>query len=155
MQPMFRLFKHKAEDYFTLHEKQVIAHAIQQAEMQTSGEVRVFVESKCNYVNAIDRAKEVFDKLDMHKTKEKNAVIVYVALKHKQVAIYADEGIYTKTGVQFWNDELKIMIQYFKQENIVDGITKVVDHIGDALKSHFPFQKDDVNELPNDVVFGK
>ncbi len=152
---MLNWFKHKAEDYFTLHEKQIIAAAIQQAELQTSGEVRVFVESKCTYVNAIDRAKELFDRLDMHKTAEKNAVIVYVALKHKQVAIYADEGIYKKTGINFWNIELKEMIYHFKNEHIVDGITKVVEHIGEALKSHFPFQKDDVNELPNDVVFGK
>lgn len=152
---MFKWFKHKAEDYFTLQEKQAIAHAIQQAELQTSGEIRVFVESKCNYVNAIDRAKEVFDKLDMHKTEAKNAVIVYVALKHKQLAIYADEGIYQKTGVQFWNDELNVMIDHFKKENVVDGITKVVGHIGAALITHFPYQKDDVNELPNDVVFGK
>lgn len=152
---MFNWFKHKAEDYFSLQEKQMIAHAIQQAELQTSGEVRVFVESKCNYVNAIDRAKEIFDKLNMHKTENKNAVIVYVALKHKQLAIFADDGIYKKTGVQFWNDELNLMIDYFKKENIVDGITKVVEHIGEALKTHFPFQKNDTNELPNDVVFGK
>jgi uncharacterized membrane protein len=152
---MLKWFKHKAEDYFTLQEKQVIAHAIQQAELQTSGEIRVFVESKCNYVNAIVRAKEVFDKLDMHKTEAKNAVIVYVALKHKQLAIYADEGIYQKTGVQFWNNELQVMIHHFKNENVVDGITKVVEHIGEALKTHFPYQKNDVNELPNDIVFGK
>ena len=152
---MFNWFKHKAEDYFSLQEKQMIAHAIQQAELQTSGEVRVFVESKCNYVNAIDRAKEIFDKLNMHKTENKNAVIVYVALKHKQLAIFADDGIYKKTGVQFWNDELNLMIDYFKNENIVDGITKVVEHIGEALKTHFPFQRNDTNELPNDVVFGK
>ena len=152
---MFNWFKHKAEDYFTLHEKQVIAQAIQQAELQTSGEIRVFVEGKCTYVNAIDRAKEVFDKFDMHKTEAKNAVIVYVALKHKQLAIFADEGIYKKTGVQFWNDELQVMIDHFKKENVVDGITKVVEHIGEALKTHFPYQKNDINELPNDVVFGK
>ena len=152
---MFNWFKHKAEDYFSLQEKQMIAQAIKQAELQTSGEVRVFVESKCNYVNAIDRAKEIFDKLNMYKTENKNAVIVYVALKHKQLAIFADEGIYQKTGVQFWNDELSIMINHFKNENIVDGITKVVEHIGVALKTHFPFQKIDINELPNDVVFGK
>ena len=83
---MFNWFKKKAEDYFAPHEKQVIVDAIKQAEKQTSGEVRVFIESKCEYVNAIDRAKELFGQLDMHKTEERNAVIVYVALKHHQVA---------------------------------------------------------------------
>lgn len=152
---MFNWFKHKAEDYFSLQEKQAIAHAVQQAELQTSGEIRVFVESKCNYVNAIDRAMELFDRLDMHKTTARNAVIIYVALKHKQVAIYADEGIYQKTGVEFWNEELNQMIQHFKNENVVDGITKVVEHIGEALKTHFPYHKDDINELPNNIVFGQ
>ena len=152
---MFKWLKHKAEDYFNIQEKQAIANAIQQAELQTSGEVRVFVESKCRYVDAMDRAKEVFDKLDMHKTEAQNAVLIYVAIKHKQVAIFADEGIYQKTGVDFWNKELQIMIQYFKKENIMDGIISVVEHIGEALKTHFPYQKDDINELPNDIVFGK
>ena len=152
---MFNWFQHKAEDYFTLQEKQLIALAINKSELETSGEIRVFVESKCNYVNAMDRAKELFNKLDMHKTQDHNAVIVYVAIKDRQLAIYADEGIYIKTGVQFWDDELKQMINHFKQENVVDGLTKVVEHIGDALKKHFPYQKDDKNELPNDIVFGK
>ena len=77
---MFNWFKHKAEDYFTIVEKEAISNAVTQAELQTSGEVRVYVESKCSYVNAIDRAKEIFDKLDLHKTAEKNAVIIYVAI---------------------------------------------------------------------------
>ena len=77
---MFNWFRNKAEDYFTPHQKSVIVAAIKQAEKQTSGEVRVFIESKCSYVNAIDRAKELFEKLDMHKTEERNAVIVVFAL---------------------------------------------------------------------------
>jgi len=84
---MFNWFRNNAEDYFTPHQKDVIVAAIKQAEKQTSGEVRVFIESKCQYVNAIDRAKELFEKLDMHKTEQRNAVIVYVALKHRQLAI--------------------------------------------------------------------
>ncbi|MBS4042978.1 MAG: TPM domain-containing protein [Chitinophagaceae bacterium] len=152
---MFKWLKHKAEDYFSIQEKQTIAHAIHQVELQTSGEVRVYVESKCRYVDAMDRAKEIFDKLDMHKTEAKNAVLVYVAIKDRQVAIYADEGIYKKMGIQFWNNELQLMIQNFKNEHIVEGIIKVIHDLGTALTTHFPYQKDDINELPNEVVFGK
>ena len=152
---MFNLFKKKAEDYFAPHEKQVIIAAIKQAEKQTSGEVRVFIESKCNYVNAIDRAKELFDKLDMYKTVDRNAVIVYVALKHRQLAIYADDGIYLKTGKEFWGSQLQLMLSHFNKEHYVDGIATVVTQIGAALQQHFPYEKNDENELPDDIVFGE
>ena len=152
---MFHWFKKKAEDYFAPKEKQIIVDAIKQAEKQTSGEVRVFVESKCEYVNAIDRAKELFEKLDMHKTEERNAVIVYVALKHRQLAVFADAGIYEKTGAKFWNDNVQLMLTHFNKEDYVDGIATVVKKIGEALYQHFPYQKNDLNELPDDIVFGK
>ncbi len=152
---MLNWFRKKAEDYFTPHQKQVIVDAIKQAEKQTSGEVRVFVESKCEYVNAIDRAKELFEQLDMHKTEERNAVIVYVALKHRQLAVFADAGIYEKTGANFWNDNVRLMLSHFNKEDYVDGIANVVKEIGEALQTHFPYQKNDINELPDDIVFGK
>jgi uncharacterized membrane protein len=152
---MLNWFRKKAEDYFTPHEKQIIVAAIKQAEKQTSGEVRVFVESKCSYVKAIDRAKELFDKLDMHKTAERNGVIVYVALKDRQLAIFADAGIHEKVGQQFWNEQLKLMLSHFHKEHYVDGIATVVKEVGEALHTHFPHIKNDVNELPDDIVFGK
>jgi uncharacterized membrane protein len=152
---MFNWFRNNAEDYFTPHQKSVIVAAVKQAEKQTSGEVRVFIESKCSYVNAIDRAKELFDKLDMHKTEERNAVVVYVAIKHRQLAIFGDAGIYEKVGQKFWDEQLKQMLQYFNREDFVEGIATVVSEIGEALHQHFPYQKNDVNELPDDIVFGK
>ena len=148
-------FKKKAEDYFTPIEKKTIVAAIEKAELQTSGEVRVFVESKCNYVNAIDRAKELFESLDMHKTQDKNAVIVYVALKDRQLAIYADEAIYQIAGKAFWHNQVITMLQHFNSNDYVDGIAAVVNQIGKALQANFPYQKNDINELPNDIVFGK
>jgi hypothetical protein len=152
---MFNWFRNNAEDYFTPHQKSVIVAAVKQAEKQTSGEVRVFIESKCSYVNAIDRAKELFDKLDMHNTEERNAVIVYVAIKHRQLAIFGDAGIYEKVGQKFWDEQLRQMLQYFNREDFVEGIATVVSEIGEALHQHFPYQKNDVNELPDDIVFGK
>jgi len=152
---MLNWFKKKAEDYFTLIEKKTIVSAIEQAEMQTSGEIRVFVESKCNYVKAIDRAKELFDHLDMHKTEDRNAVIVYVALKDRQLAIYADEGIYEIAGSSFWENQVITMLKHFNSQDYVEGIASVVSQIGKALQTNFPYQKNDINELPNDIVFGK
>lgn len=152
---MFHWFRHKAEDYFTAHQKAIIVNAIKEAELKTSGEVRVFIESKCQYVNAIDRAIDLFEKLDMHKTEERNAVIVYIALKHRQLAIYGDEGIYKKTGIEFWKTQLNNMLSHFNKQDYVEGIAAVVKEIGKALQTHFPYQKNDINELPDDIVFGK
>lgn len=152
---MFSFFKNKAEHFFTTQEKQLITEAIKKAEKQTSGEVRLFIESKCIYVNAIDRAMEVFEMLDMHKTQDKNGVLVYIALKHKQIAIYADEGIYHKVGITFWNVTLKNIISSFSKEDYVEGIISVIHQIGDALQTHFPHYRNDINELPDDIVFGK
>ena len=152
---MFSLFNKKTEDFFAPHEKQTITAAIKQAEKRTSGEVRVFIESKCNYVNAIDRAKELFEKLDMYKTENRNAVLVYVALKHRQLAVFADDGIYEKTGNSFWLQQVQTMLRHFNTEDYADGIAQVVSHIGEALHQHFPYQKNDINELSDDIVFGK
>ncbi len=151
---MFNLFKKKAEDFFTIQQKQAITTAIKQVEEKTSGEVRVFIESKCRFVNPIDRAKELFELLDMQKTEERNAVIVYIALKDRQMAIYADVGINQKVGNKFWNSQLQLMKTLFGKEEYVQGIIEVILQIGEALYEFFPYKKNDINELPNDIVFG-
>lgn len=153
---MLHWFKRKAEDFFSIQEKQIIVSAIKKAETMTSGEVRVFVESKCSYVQAIDRAIELFEKLDMYKTEERNGVLVYVALKHRQLAIYADEGIYNKVGANYWKNELNNLIYHFKKDDYAQGIANVVIEIGEALREHFPYDdRGDVNELSDDIVFGQ
>ena len=122
----------------------------------TSGEVRVFVESKCSYVDAIDRAAELFFKLQMQETKDRNAVLVYVAMKDRQLAVFGDEGIHQKVGNEYWNTEVKKMISNFNRDNYAEGISEVVKDIGEALTKHFPYNNDtDKNELPDEIVFGK
>ncbi|MFC4230508.1 TPM domain-containing protein [Parasediminibacterium paludis] len=152
---MFQFFKRKAADLFTIEQKERIVNAVKTAELQTSGEVRIFIESKCRFVNPIDRAKEIFDELNMYNTAERNAVLVYIAMSHRQLAIYGDVGIYQKTGATFWNEQVKTMISHFNSSDYVEGICEVVLSIGDALATHFPYDKvNDVNELPDDIVFG-
>jgi uncharacterized membrane protein len=151
---LFSLFK--KEDLFTVEEKQQIIEAVRNAEGMTSGEVRVFVENRCSYMDAIDRAKEIFAELKMYETKDRNAVLVYVALKDKQLAIFGDEGIHNKLGNDYWNTEVKKMIDNFNKENYAEGIKEVVNDIGEALTQLFPYNNDtDKNELPDDIVFGK
>ncbi|HEX6170881.1 MAG TPA: TPM domain-containing protein [Chitinophagaceae bacterium] len=152
---MFSLFR-KKKDFFTTEEKQLITEAIQRAEKLTSGEVRVFVEGKCSYVDAIDRAAELFFNLQMQKTADRNAVLIYIAMTDHQLAVFGDEGIHKKVGNEYWNIEVKKMITNFNRENYAKGISEVVEDIGEALTKHFPYNNNtDKNELPDDIVFGK
>ncbi len=153
---MFSIFRKKAVDFFSSAEKEKILSAIKATEQSTSGEVRVFVESHCSYVDAVDRATEIFYRLQMQQTAQRNATLVYIALKDRQLAVFGDEGIYAKTGESFWRNAVNHMLVNFDKENYADGIADVVKEIGGALASHFPYDAAaDKNELPDDIVFGK
>jgi uncharacterized membrane protein len=153
---MFGLFSKKAQEFFSAPEKAKILAAIQDTERNTSGEVRVFVESRCRFVDPIDRAVEIFYSLKMDATHLHNGVLLYVAMKDRQLAIYADEGIYKKAGSAFWKEEVAHILADFNKENYADGIATVVKEIGDALHTYFPYDANaDKNELPDDIVFGK
>ena len=148
------LFRRK--EFFSDEEKQNIVDAVRSAEQRTSGEVRVFVESRCRYVNAIDRAVEIFENLQMQKTEQRNATLVYVAIKDRQLAVFGDEGIHQKVGNEYWANEVMKMINAFNRDNIAEGIRQCVLNIGEALALHFPYNRTtDKNELPDDIVFGK
>jgi uncharacterized membrane protein len=151
---LFNFFKSKPLLSDT-EEEQIVA-AIRAAEKNTSGEVRVYVESKCRFVDPVDRAIEVFYGLKMQQTDEHNGVLIYVALKDHQLAVYGDEGIHKKVGASFWQNAVAQMLQYFNKQNYVSGICEVVTAIGKTLEKEFPYQpNDDKNELPDAIVFGK
>lgn len=151
---LFPFFKKK--EIFSEQEKEQIVNAIQTAERQTSGEVRVFVESHCRYMDPVDRAIEVFATLKMEETEQRNAVLIYVALKDKQLAVYGDSGIHERTGDDLWKSSVNQMLSHFNKENYAEGISQVVGEIGSALHDHFPYDKDtDKNELPDDIIFGR
>ena len=146
----------KKKPFFSEEQNEKIVHAIREAEMQTSGEVRIFVESRCKYVDALDRAKEIFDNLEMEKTDLRNGVIFYIAIKDKQLAIFADKGIHEATGDEYWTNAVKEILSVFSKEDITAGITTSIFKIGQALKTHFPYNQEiDKNELPDEIVFGK
>lgn len=146
----------KKKDLFSEEEKEQLVEAIRKAEEQTSGEVRIFVESKCKYVDALDRAQEIFVNLKMHETKLRNATLIYVAVKDKQAAVLGDEGIHQKVGRKYWEDEVSKMMLHFRNEKLVDGICLGIHDLGEALKLYFPYNSDtDKNELPDELVFGR
>jgi uncharacterized membrane protein len=146
----------KTEEFFTEVDKQRVLEAIRLAEMQTSGEIRLFVESKCRYMDAVDRAAEIFLQLKMTETALRNATLVYVAVKDHQAAVFGDQGIHEKVGTTFWEEEVNKMLLHFKKEHLADGLIEVINDIGVALKTHFPYNSGtDKNELPDEIVFGK
>ena len=145
----------KSEDFFSAKEKEQIVAAIREAEKKTSGEIRVFVESRCSYVDPVDRAVEVFFGLKMEKTEDRNGVLLYIAMKDHQLAVFGDKGIHEKVGTDFWNKEVSQMLSSFSRENYAEGIVKIITDIGDALVTHFPYENEDRNELPDDIVFGR
>ncbi|HQW84844.1 MAG TPA: TPM domain-containing protein [Ferruginibacter sp.] len=150
---LFPFFKKK--DFFSAEEKQQIVDAIRIAEKETSGEIRVYVESKNSYVDAVDRASEIFFKLKMQETDHRNAVLLYIAMKHHELALFADEGIYQKVGTDYWNYAVKDILAQFKNDNICIGIVQCVERIGKTLKDEFPYiPTEDKNELPDEIVFG-
>ncbi|HEX4877399.1 MAG TPA: TPM domain-containing protein [Chitinophagaceae bacterium] len=152
---MFSLFS-KKNRFFSDEENRLIVKAIRQAEKHTSGEVRVFVESRCKWMDALDRAAEVFFRLQMEKTEQRNAVLIYIATKDRQLAVFGDEGIHQKVGSAYWNKVVSEMLASFNKQDYAKGLAECVIQVGDALHEHFPFERDtDKNELPDEIVFGR
>ena len=151
---LFSIFRKNT--FFSAEEQEQIVAAIRAAETRTSGEIRVFVESHCRFVNPVDRAAEAFAKLNMGETKDHNAVLVYLAIKDRQLAVFGDKGIHEKVGDAFWNEKVKQILFHFDRKNYAGGLVKMIEEIGEALRTHFPYDKEtDINELSDDIVFGR
>ncbi len=134
-----------------------VAACIKEAESKTSGEIRVFVEHHCNYVDPMDRAKEIFASLSMEKTSARNAVIVYVALTDRQFALFGDSAIYEKAGgATFWQSAAAKLTGHLRKNEITEGLCNCIHELGTALATHFPYDPTiKKNELPDEIVFGK
>ena len=142
------------QDQFTSAQKKFIVNAIKRAELNTSGEIRVHIENTCKG-DVLDRAADVFAMLKMHKTELRNGVLFYLAVKDKQFGILGDAGINAVVPDDFWESIKENMVEFFKKGDFSTGLVKGIDMAGEKLKEHFPYQKDDVNELPDEISFGK
>ena len=142
----------KAKELFTDElQKQVVA-AIETAELNTSGEVRVHLDDNCKG-EVLDRAAYVFEKLEMHKTEQRNGVLFYLAVQDKKFAILGDAGINQKVPDNFWEEIKSEVIANFKKGDFAEGLSSGIVKAGEQLKAHFPYQEDDVNELENEISF--
>lgn len=149
---MFKAFK-SAQSWFTEEERKRIERAIRDAELETSGEIRVHIEKRCPG-DVLDRAAFIFEKLGMHKTEKRNGVLIYLAVESRKFAFIGDAGIHAVVPEGFWDNLKMKALVYFREDRFTDGLVEVIGEIGHYLQKHFPIQKDDVNELPNEISFG-
>jgi len=142
-----------ARDFFTLEEQDDIKQAIMNAELDTSGEIRVHIENVCKG-EVLDRAAYIFKKLGMSKTMHRNGVLIYLAIRNRKFAILGDQGIHKTVPPDFW-DSIKLrMLDFFRDEKFCEGLVYAITESGSHLKQYFPHMKDDINELPDDISFG-
>ena len=142
-----------AVNFFTKEEKELIKSAVKEAELNTSGEIRVHLDNHCRE-DVMDRAAWWFGRLKMHKTELRNGVLFYLAVRDHKFAILGDAGINAVTADDFWDRIKEHMAEQFSQGKISEGLKEGILMAGMALKEHFPHQENDVNELSDEISFG-
>ncbi|MCK5068522.1 MAG: TPM domain-containing protein [Bacteroidales bacterium] len=142
-----------AANFFSKEEKEQIKAAVQTAELNTSGEIRVHIDNHCKE-EVMDRAAWWFGKLEMHKTEQRNGVLFYLAVKDHKFAILGDAGINAVTLDDFWDTIKAKMLGHFSEGTFATGLQEGILMAGEALKEHFPYQDGDVNELSDEISFG-
>ncbi len=136
--------------FISNEEEKRILEAIARAEKNTSGEIRVHLHAN-GKGDVMDRAKETFFKIGMDRTKLRNGVLIYIDTDRRKFAVIGDEGIHRKVGDEFWQKTAEILSNNFRKKAYAQGLIEAIDYTGRALKRHFPYQQDDVNELPDDI----
>jgi uncharacterized membrane protein len=142
-----------ALNFFSKEEKELIKSAVKEAELNTSGEIRVHLDNHCRE-DVMDRAAWWFGKLEMHKTEQRNGVLFYLAVKDHKFAILGDAGINALTADDFWDHIKEKMQVSFSEAAFASGLQEGILLAGQALKEHFPYQDGDVNELSDEISFG-
>jgi uncharacterized membrane protein len=143
-----------AKKFFTSEQQKMIVQSIANAELNTSGEIRVHIDDECKE-EVLDKAAKMFHKLKMNKTELRNGVLFYLAVTDRKFAILGDQGIHEKVPANFWDNIKNTMFEYFKKKQFTEGLTIGIEMAGEKLKTYFPLQEDDINELSNDISFGK
>ena len=140
-------------DFFTKIEEEDIILAIQNAEVDSSGQVRVHIDDVCEG-EVMERAYEVFHKLGIQNTKLRNGVLFYLAAKNRKFAVIADDGINDAVADDFWDEIKQMLLNYFRDEKFAEGLTEAIIKSGEQLKRYFPNGSDAKNELPDEISYG-
>lgn len=141
------------KSFFTTDEIHQLVNTIQETEKTTSGEIRIHVESRC-WQNPLQRAILVFKKLNMHRTKLHNGILIYLAVKSQKFAIIGDKSINEKVPADFWDGIIKNIQPYFQDKKFCEGICIAIRRVGEKLQEFFPPVSDDKNELTNEISIG-
>ena len=128
-----------------------IEQAIAAAERLSSGELRVVIQRGV-VTDPVATAHAEFARLEMFRTRERNAVLILVAPESRKFAIFGDEAIHRKCGQAFWDEVTAAMTHYFRESKFTDGVVHAIEHAGKLLAKHFPRRPDDKNELPDNVI---
>ncbi len=138
--------------FFSAEESAKISNAIEQAEKRSSGEIRVHLQKKSKG-DAFEAAKRIFEKIGMTKTAERNGVLFFISLQDKQFVLLGDKGIDEKVPANFWQSVKDLVLEKFKEEKYVEALVAGIEECGKKLADHFPYQKNDQDELSNEVTY--
>lgn len=141
-----------ARNFFTSEEQQMLVDAIAKAELHTSGEIRLHIANFC-FGDEVKAAQKVFKKLGMDNTRERNGVLIYMAVLSRKVAVIGDQGIHQKLGTEYWKGLVENIITQFKLNKKAEALALCIVDCGEQLGKFFPLQHDDKNELSNDISF--
>lgn len=128
---------------------------IREQERATTGEIRLFIESRCPYMDPVRRAAEVFSQLHMQQTSERNGVLIYIAHRDKDFALFADSAFYAKLDPHFLRQESKRLAHHFQHHDYERGVRECIEAVGKQLSLHFPWHGEKKNELPDEIIFGR
>ncbi len=144
----------KASTFFTKEQQAQILAAVKEAELSTSGEIRIHIETNCPE-DVLDRTAWIFGKLGMNNTAERNGILFYLAVNDRKFAVIGDTGINARVPAEFWNETKELMAANFREGLFTEGLSEAVILAGKQLKTHFPHCKEDLNELSDEISFDK
>lgn len=138
--------------FFSGKERKLIANAIREAELKTSGEIRVHLERLARE-NIFEHAKEIFEKLGMARTRERNGVLFFIGVRSQRFAVLGDRGIHEKLPHGFWGELTEEMTRCFNEDRFADGLVFAIQKTAEVLQKNFPYHREDLNELPDEISY--
>lgn len=144
----------RTKEFLSKLEHDRIVLAIRDAESKTSAEVRVFIQRGKLEADPLIAAQKKFHQLRLHRTAERNGVLIFLAPRAHKLAVVGDRGIHEKCGQGLWQRLVEQMSSHFRNERFTDALVEAIEQVGDALAEHFPRRSRSSNQLPDDVVEG-
>ena len=140
------------EKFLSEDEKHMVESAVATAESGTSAEIKLVIVRHC-WGEIEEKAANLFIKNNLHKTDDRNCVMVMLVLANREFVIFGDVGIDQKVGQEFWDSTRDLMVRYFKEDKFGQGLAEGIKNIGEKLQQFFPHQSDDKNEVSNEIAY--